>query len=701
MQWLFSVILAVNVSPLTWSGRVSAIHPHVWAAAVLGGLIVAVPVWLARTKPGRPATRHAVAMAQMCVGILLIHVTGGRIETHFHVFGSLAFLAAYRDRRVLATATLIVVVDHVLRGVFWPQSIFGVLATSAWRPLEHAAWVLFEDVVLLANCARATAAARLSAAAQVGLIDANDTVEARVERRTAELLESRQALERANAELREATAQALESSRAKSAFLATVSHEVRTPMNGIIGVAELLRDTPLEAEQIEYVDIIDRSGHALLGIINDILDFSKLEAGKLEVEVLEFDLLEQLDHVITVLAPAAAHKGIALGAIVGPDVPRRVVGDAGRIGQVLLNLVGNAVKFTEQGRVVVLLSRAGDTGLRFDVEDTGPGVAPAAIDRLFQPFTQADASTTRRFGGTGLGLAICRSLAELLGGTLSATSAPGSGSTFRFELPLQHAIDAAPAITAVPALPSGRTLVVSGSAEGAALVSRQLHQWGFETDVVSEPPGDRAGEHGLIIGYQLQEENLERLRRWSPAGVVVLRAPLTPLRLLRQLAGDPGEAPLVARPLPSVVRASGEADVDGPYALVVEDNPVNQRIAIKMMTRLGYRTHTATNGVEATRRAQRHRYDVILMDCQMPEMDGFEATRAIRGMEASAAHTPIIALTANAMASDRDRCLAAGMDDFLSKPLTLAALQQAIDRIPTTTARADRWPQSQASDAPV
>ena len=342
----------------------------------------------------------------MGIGALLIHLTGGRIETHFHVFGSLAFLSAYRDPKVLATATLVVLVDHVARSLLWPASVFGVTAASLWRPLEHAGWVVFEDVVLYVHCVRAAATARGMALRQVTVEELKATIEARVERRTAQLQQSRAEFEVVNAELRAASARAEESSRSKSAFLATVSHEVRTPMNGIIGVAELLRDTGLSPDQGEYVEIIERSGHSLLGIINDILDFSKLEAGKLEIESLDFDLLEQIDHVLTVVGHQAEAKQLAFGAVVGPDVPRHVVGDAGRLNQVLINLLGNAVKFTDRGRVVLRVhaDRAIPAArLRFEVQDTGIGMAPSTLERLFQPFTQADASTTRRFGGTGLG----------------------------------------------------------------------------------------------------------------------------------------------------------------------------------------------------------------------------------------------------------------------------------------------------------
>ena len=704
-QWIVAIVIAGAVSPLTWAGDRAAIHPHVWLALVLGGVICALPAYLAYAAPGRPLTRHVVAIGQMGIGALLIHLTGGRIETHFHVFGSLAFLSAYRDPKVLATATLVVLVDHVTRGVLWPSSVFGVTVASFWRPLEHAGWVIFEDVVLYIHCVRAAAAARGMAMRQVAVEELKANIEARVERRTAQLQQSRAEYELVNAELRQASARAEESSRSKSAFLATVSHEVRTPMNGIIGVAELLRDTGLEPGQREYVEIIERSGHSLLGIINDILDFSKLEAGRLEIDALDLDLLEQIEHVLAVVAHKADAKRLVLGTVIAPDVPRRVVGDAGRLNQILVNLLGNAVKFTEKGRVVLRVSRADQAGtrLRFEVQDTGIGMAPPTLDRLFQPFTQADASTTRRFGGTGLGLAISRSLAGVLGGSLTARSTLGAGSTFRLDLPLPPATDAVPTITCLPPLPAGRALILAPTDAAGELVAEQLAAWGLSCD----PTTDAArvdGDHAVVVGYDLDPALVAALpHRVGVRHCALVRAPLTPLRFFRDLTGSTA-VDLADRALArQTMTAAAPAGLDRQrHILLVEDNPINQRVAEKMLARLGYRVDTANNGVEATERMARSRYDVVLMDCQMPEMDGYEATQRIRAMEQRIARTPIVAVTANAMAADRERCLAAGMDDFLSKPLTLKGLEAILARYVVTVDGTDpAESQSQASVAPV
>jgi PAS domain S-box-containing protein len=363
--------------------------------------------------------------------------------------------------------------------------------------------------------------------------------------------------------------------RAKSEFLATMSHEIRTPMNGVLGFANLLRDTELSAEQRDFVCTIENSGQSLLAIINDILDFSKIEAGAMMLESIPFDLANAIEDVIALMAGKAEEKRLELGVKIAPEVPARIVADPGRLKQILLNLIGNAIKFTSQGRVHVEVSTAA-TAPRFElmirVRDTGIGIAPAAQAALFKKFTQADSSTTRRYGGTGLGLAICRQLVDLMGGTIGIDSTPGSGSTFWFCLPVTaaEAVDAA-----LPPVPDGR-------------------------------PAERV----------------------SPAAEVI-------------------------------------------RVLVADDNSVNQMVAVRLLERLGCRCDVAGNGAEAVQMASRLPYDLIFMDCHMPEMDGFEATLAIRRreVELGLAATPIVALTASVLQEDRDRCASAGMNDLLGKPV--------------------------------
>jgi signal transduction histidine kinase/ActR/RegA family two-component response regulator len=422
-------------------------------------------------------------------------------------------------------------------------------------------------------------------------------LEERVEKRTHELSGRSQELSTANEQLRQRTLELAEASRAKTQFVANMSHEIRTPMNGVIGMASLLQGTPLSPEQHEYVDAIASSGRALMRIIDDILDFSKIESGHLTLESLDLAPRELVAEVIRLFAPLAKAKGLDLAATVEDGVAHVLRGDPGRLRQALVNLVGNAVKFTDRGqvtaRVRVDAEDAGAQLVRFAVRDTGIGIPPEALGRLFQPFAQADGSTTRRYGGTGLGLVISKRLVELMGGQLGVMSEPGEGSVFWFTARLERS-----PLTARPA---------------------------------------------------------------EPAVLETVRDEATPA------AAWPG----TAMPAP-VVATRGRV-------LVAEDNIVNQKVAARILERLGYDVDVASTGDEAVAAARRQAYAAILMDGQMPETDGFEATRMIRALD-GARHTPIIALTASAMRGDRERCLAAGMDDYVPKPVGPEQLEAVLRR---------------------
>ena len=702
VQFAAGVVIAAVVSPLAWRGTTPSVHPHVWAAVGLGGAIASLPVWLALRHPGERATRLIVAAAQLLFSMLLIHLTGGRIETHFHVFGSLAFLALYRDWQVLLVGTAVAAADHVFRGAFYPMSIYGTAVASPWRSAEHIVWVAFEDVILVIGAVRGVGemrriADRTAALAQseehtrailsttldaVVTFDACGTItgwNAEAERtfgwaaaeavgrkmsdtcvaparraahnadreaflaggqwpalhertvRTsvhrdgrafptevtlsplragdtwtfaafirdigprlaaeAELRAARDAAEAASVAARAASVAAEAASRSKSAFLANMSHEIRTPLSAIVGYADLLVDPaadPASDERAAAPDGIRRNARHLLGLIGDILDVSKIEAGKMAVERLPVDLPQLVAEVASLMRPRAVAKGLSFGVAFDGPVPRTVHTDPLRLKQVLVNLIGNATKFTAAGSVTLRVA-CGST-LSFVVVDTGIGMTADQAHRLFQPFTQADESTTRRFGGTGLGLTISRRLAELLGGGLTVTSTPGRGSAF----------------------------------------------------TATVDPGDLAG--------------VDRLTGLTEAG----------LRPVEPAAAD-GDLPRL----------------DGRRVLLAEDGEDNQLLIGFYLRRTGAELTVADNGRIALDRAVAaaaagRPFDLVLTDMQMPELDGYGLAAALRR---GGLTVPIVALTAHAMAGDRERCLAAGCTDYLAKPVDRVALVRMIARL--------------------